>query len=360
MQRDNSHQQQRKAKRRNHTIPRMLLKRFASRSTGDEHYVWQFRRGTEPFETNIKNSSTITDFYGEPSNGVEDSLSVIESRQSDVLNKILSGDDPHDVEDELRSLVWSLTIRTANIRSNFGDMFSHGLAEMIAQANDDTIKQWLPRRMDKEFDTAIEDLFEKLPPVQARALRISLERRPALRAKLRQYVGICLDHTDVAGTIQAVLTGVRSQMDLEKITSDAHVQSLERLPTIGHVPDTFRPANWQLIRAAPQSVIIGDGACFAVQDSEEAAHLLRYAKDWSEIYLPIAHDAVLVASRSTKPELYSLDEINRASASLSYDQFFAARSTDHERFLHGLIRTGTATLTIDEMRQIVREAWSGE
>lgn len=347
-------------KQRNHTVPRMLLNRFASRSAGKEHHIWQFRRGSEPFETNTRDSSAITEFYGDPTNGLETALSAIETRHSDVLNKILMGNDPCQVEDDLRSLVWSLAIRTANLRSNIGHLFSSGLREMVAQADRDTVNQWLPSQLDKEFDAAIDDLVEKLPPVQSRALRISLERRPALRTKLRQYADLYLDHIDASGSIQSLLAALQSQLDIENATTDAHIRSLERLPAIGHVPDTFRPAEWRIIRAEPQSVIIGDGACFAAPDSGEPAHLLRYAKDWTEIYLPISHDAVLLACRSTRPRVLEIDEINQASAALSYDQFFAARNTECEMSLQSLIRTGVATMTHEEIKQIVREAWSGQ
>lgn len=347
-------------KQHNHTVPRMLLNRFAFRIAGKEHYVWQFRREAKPFQSNTRKSSAIIEFYGDPSNGLEASFSVMEGQHSDLLNAILASNDPRGVEDELRSLVWSLTIRTANLRSNIGQLLSSGLGEMVAQADRDTVNQWLPGQLDKEFDAVIDDLAERLPSVQSRAFRISLERRPALRIKLRQYADLYLDHIDAPGAIQSLLAALQSQLDCEKAMTDAHVRSLERLPTIGHVPDTFRPADWRIIRTEPQSVIIGDGACFATQVSGEPAHLLRYAKEWTEIYLPISHDAVLLACRSAQPKLLDIDEINRASASLSYDQFFAARNTECEMSLQSLIRTGVATMTHEEIKQIVREAWSGQ
>ena len=352
-------QKQANIKKHNHTIPRMLLKRFASRSTVKSYYIWQFRQRATPFESNILRSSTIAYFYGEPANGVEDSFSVVESQQSIMLDKLLDGIDPRELDDELRRFVWMLAIRTANFRSNVKQIFSGGIDEMITQADDETITRWLPKLLDAEFDTVLDELVMKLPPVQARALKISLERRPSLRDKLRQWADIYLGTADTAGNIQAILSAIREQMDTAKFTGDAHVKSIEQLPQIDHAPDSFRPAHWHVIRTASQSVLLGDGTCFAVGTSGEQGHLLRFAKDWHEIYLPIAHNTVLVASRSAQRPLYSIEDINQASASLSFDQFFAARNTDYERSLQAFIRTGTATMTTDEIQQSVRAIWSG-
>lgn len=347
-------------RQRNHTVPRMLLNRFAARSVSDEHYVWQFRLGTIPFETNTRNASAITEFYGNPSNGLETALSAMETRQSNILTEILAGADPNAVQDDLRSLLWSLTIRTANLRSNLRDLLAKGIDQMAAQADSDTIKRWLPDRIDEEFDASLDGLIEKLPPVQARALKVSLMWRPALRSKLRLWVRMHLDHTDIAEGIQALLGHLCEHLDFETISSDSHVHSLERLPAINHVPDAFRPDHWSVVRSDSHTVVIGDGACFASNATQETGHLMRFAKDWTAIYLPISHDAVLVASRSAHTALRSIGDINRASAALSYDQFFAARNTERERSLQTLIRTGTATLTLEEMQQIVREVWSCE
>jgi Protein of unknown function (DUF4238) len=52
------------AGRRQHTIPRFLLKGFASKTAGKEVFLWLYRQDTDAIETNIKNVSAEKDFYG--------------------------------------------------------------------------------------------------------------------------------------------------------------------------------------------------------------------------------------------------------------------------------------------------------
>lgn len=346
--------------KQNHTIPRMLLNRFAHRIEGAEHYVWQMRRESKPFENNTRRAAVNAYFYGDPANGVETAFSVIEQEQSQAIDRLLAGVEPSEVEQECRQLVWTLAVRTANLRANCGELFAACMNELINQATDEAIRTSLPSRLDEEWEAIEAKVLNAMPAIQARALRLSLERRPGLRVKLRQYADLCLESVDVAGSIQTFLAMAQSEVDPSQIAGRAHVRAFEEGPSVGHVPDAFRPMYWRVITLPQRSVILGDGACFAVNADREPGHLLRFAKDWHEIYLPIAHDRVLVACRSSTPPRYGVDEINQASASLSHEQFFASCNTETEQALQRLIGTGVATMTRQEVREMAHRAWAGD
>lgn len=344
----------------NHTIPRMLLNRFAHRIEGDEHYVWQLRRNGKPFENNTRKAAAIAYFHGDPANGVESAFSIIEGSQSQAIDRLLAGGDPHDVEYECRQLVWTLAVRTANLRANFARLFSDCLDELIDQATDETIRTSLPQRLDEEWAAIEAAVLDKLPAIQARALRLSFQRRPMLRTKFREFADQFLEGIDIGQPIQALLAEVQLRADGNQIARDAHVRAFEEAPGVGHIPNTFRPAHWWVVPLPERSLILGDGACFAVGSDGEPGHLLRFAKDWHEIYLPVAHDRVLVATQSSTSPCLGVDEINHASASLSHEQFFAVRSTEIEQKLQRRIGTGVATMTREELRDMAYRAWHGE
>lgn len=345
--------------RRQHTIPRMLLKRFASRIEGREAYTWQFRRRARPFETNVRNASVESMFYGDSDNGIEQGLSSIESRHAFILDEVSRGRAPGGFADDLRQLLWTLGVRTSNFRRNVGDLFRHGIDEMAEQVDAPTAKMMISDHLKSEFDTMLDDTIGKLPAVQARAFRISLERRPALRDKFRRVVSMLAEAEDYALAFKAVLHMARRSFDMNDVSRTAHIRSLLRLSECGYVPESFRPEHWQILRAASGHVILGDSASFAIDGDASPGHVLRFGQDWLEIYLPISHDAVLVASRTNSPPQLTIEQINTASASLSYDQFFAAENSLKQQTLLPLIRTKSATLSREEMQEIVRNMLSG-
>lgn len=336
----------------------MLLKRFASRAKGGEVYTWQFRRNARPFEANVRNASVEAQFYGDADNGIEQGLGRIESRHAVVLDEVLKGRDPRDFADELRQLLWTLAVRTSNFRHNVGDLFRNGIDELADQVDVPTATRMISEHLKNEFDTMLDETIAKLPAVQARAFRISLERRPALRDKFRRLIAMQVEGDNYAFAVQALLHLAQKTIDTDALSETSHVRALQRLGERGYVPESFRPEHWQTLRVPARSVILGDGACFAVGDSGPG-HMLRFGQDWSEVYLPISHDTVLIASRVDAPPRLKIEQINTASASLSYDQFFAAENGVEEQSLAQIIRTRASTLSLPEIQRIVREMLAG-
>lgn len=345
-----------------HTIPRMLLKRFASRIVQKrvdrtEYFVCCFRRDAVPFESNIRNCSAETYFYGKPANGVEGAFGTIESRHSTTLDSILGGTDPNACTFDLRELVWTLAVRTDNFRRNVRDLLVDGVGEMAQQAEGESVENFASSYINDEFDSLLDQAIESLPAVPARALRVSMKWRPELRDKFRHIANLFFEASDIARPFQTMLKEIVAQIDFDKLTDEAHIQSLETLILGECVPTTFRPEHWVLIRFPSKSVILGDGACFAIRNGRPG-HLMKFGKDWDEIYLPISHDTVLVACRSEQLPRYGLEQINRSSVILSYNQFFTPEKASRYEILMPLIRTGEATLSPEELSDAVHGIWT--
>src|ERR1035437_1318648 len=114
------------AGRRQHTIPRFILKGVQSRLNGDEVFVWLYRRGSKAVETNIKNVGTDRDFYGKPGQGaLDDQITGLEESYSTMLDMLRSQTKSGPVCDAqgIPNLIAHLSTRTRFLRQSMGDSF---------------------------------------------------------------------------------------------------------------------------------------------------------------------------------------------------------------------------------------------
>lgn len=119
------------AGRQQHTIPKFLLKGFASKVVGDQTYTWLYRRGGEPQETNISRVSTNRDFYGKPgSTTVDQQITEAEGDKYSPLVDDLRKQKPGTAAPaaaEVADLVMHLSMRTRFLRKSMTDCINAGI-----------------------------------------------------------------------------------------------------------------------------------------------------------------------------------------------------------------------------------------
>ncbi len=84
---------------------------------------------------------------------------------------------------------------------------------------------------------------------------------------------------------------------------------------------------------------------------------MRFGREWEIAYLPIAHDALLIARHGQDSEPLDPKRLNEASASLSFSTLFASQCDDREERLQRMIGTADAGLSDDEISRVVSETW---
>ena len=107
--------------KRQHFIPRFLQSGFTSHTKGDESFTWVYRKGTEPFNTNIKNTGVEGKFYSAKDGSEVDSLITdAESKFSELIYNLRSGSlNPSKNKKSIAELIAHLEARTRHIRQNF-------------------------------------------------------------------------------------------------------------------------------------------------------------------------------------------------------------------------------------------------
>ncbi len=337
-------------KKRNHYIPQFLLRRFASRQEQGRSWLWQFRPGQAPTEVVTKDAAVSKFFYGDPETGIEESLAVLEGKQASLLRELDSGANPSDFDQHLLRFVWFLAFRTRSLRHHFAHTAKRGLAE-LASIDQAKMASLFAAKARSEPDSYILPILDRLPPSLAH-LRTPL--LALLRSKVHQDEFL-QEIAKAVVQVPHILAMIANQA--EEAAAKGQVRALKQiLDESWNVPTTFRIAQWSVRRFASSSVILGDGGTFAINPAGEVGTVGRFSSTFTALYAPISHECVLIGHRDECPPL-SLNEINAASARLSFDTFFASRNTAAEQAMVNLVGTGEPVLSEDDIQRVVAESW---
>lgn len=342
-------------KKRNHYIPKLLLKRFASQTMGKSTLVWLLSRERGPVEVSVRDAGVSSYFYGDPSNGLEDRLSGVESIQAQTLKRIEDGDDPSAHAETLRGLVWTLTIRTNALRSQFTSATARLVGHLADSAGDDDAKAAFAARVEDDLDELLPAELAKLPPrYRDRALQLleDPDRRHALRDRFRDT----LLQTD----LQALMHEAFSTIDgvISRSVQDGQIRGLTSMLDRGSAPERFAPAHWRVERRQAGAFVLGDGCVFAVDGDGKAGTLLASSGAWGSIYLPVSSSAVLIASSDPIESVLTDDEINAASVALSAECFFSSLCGAREHQLIERIGSRASLMSDEEMARLAKESWT--
>lgn len=292
-----------------HYIPRLVLRRFASRFSATTSFVWCFRAGQEPFEPAIEGVGGERKFYSE---GVDEQLSSAEQvlvRQLDALDSV---SDETEVDGSLAAgIVVSLLLRSRNTRFGTSSMFSTVMEKVL-----ESIEQADPKELlglYEKKDGPVED-----PPL-----------RRLLTTKIPEFLRDTRSALDERGFLN-------TKSAAEGPGRLAHLEALKR--DFAPAVDRFSTYRWQKV-STEAVVILGDvvAVCTSKDNEGFLPGVLATPGVNHSIYLPIGPNKLLKGSSSQAAEESTTSEINRASARLSESFFVASACTDETALLHGEI-----------------------
>jgi hypothetical protein len=165
-------------------IPRFLLNRFASRSSGSKRWIWQVDRNGRIKELSTKDAAVDSYFYDNPTTGVEDEFPVAEGDYHRTLQYIDPGADPNSKTTDLNRFMWSLVIRTRSLRENTANTFEHMLNESIENMKTNEAREFLRRHLAENLDNYV---LEKLEEPQRTVARVML-MDPHARHFMEQFI----------------------------------------------------------------------------------------------------------------------------------------------------------------------------
>lgn len=339
-------------KKRNHFVPRWLLRRFACSDRRDRDQIWLFRASGKPFRTHINNAGSGNYFYGDPNNGLEDILAKIDDRDAGVLATIERNADLVSHADAICRMVRLLSIRTRSLREKFTDTAMDLVAMLEDSAGNPESELLMRAHMANIFDVEFEKTWEKQP---------AFVRRLVPKDKACAFARVEMARMDLRTMMAQVFGAVRDKIPWDEAAERGHVNGLLKLLQQAEsepVPDGWRPLVWQVVRMPTRALVLGDCATFAVRG--EAPVILAGAdagKEPAGLCMPIAPDALLVGIVPGQRFPSDATTINDASVAHSFDSFFAAEPTDAVVALMRRIGASRGVLPPEQMQEIGRSAW---
>ena len=342
--------------RRNHIIPIVLLKRFASRSEDDRKYwSWRFRRGLGAKEISVKDIAVSNDFYGGEHTGVEKKLIGDEGYYGTVFRELDLGRDPNEISDQLKGMVRNFALRTASFRTQLPE-YLHGLIRNVgAVPTDEQIEQRALLELDRNPRKFLEAPLRKFLPGSPKLAEWLLGSRVFLWFMKRLLRKLLAPYFRSKHQL-AVQTMARDKIPQQLVQNLQLKRLLESAPML----DRFNPAKWRVCRATPGSILMGDSCVIAVNSIGEAGALFRFGTKWDSVYMPLSHSSYLVALSCETSRVLEPEEVNRASAQVAMDEIYSSRWTEVEEGLSRLVGTGDFVASSAETDKAVLSAWKGQ
>ncbi|MBY2932699.1 DUF4238 domain-containing protein [Rhizobium leguminosarum] len=338
-------------KRRNHFIPRMLLKRFASKlsADGDKHFIWRYEKGEAPREISTKDAAVAKDFYGEDDDELENSFVALEGAHSSALREIDAGSFAFESRSVfLADMVWLLAMRTQANRGMMHGSVQAAMRETARQLPSPRARRFMKRSMDQKWG----EHFAQLPEHQRFFLGLP-EAQEMLRVAKKQFF------EETSKAFGNFVDGFLADPEIPGFMRDSHNKGLSELIGNGaKCPPAKSPASWSFIAGDNSQLVLGDSCVFARNSGGKIVSLIG-GEDVAQLYFPISPNGVLVGHFGSPGEILSLAEISAASVAFSTKYLFADRYSES---LAGLVERTIGTrahmLQPGEEKALVSSLWT--
>jgi len=331
--------------RRQHFLPRFLLKGFASRSRRDNHFIHVFQKSPAPHETNTINVAVVGDFYGRGAhNSAEYGLREREREHAAVLDRIRMEGLVDEDRIVLGEFVRQLLVRTRHMRDLAVDMMttlSTIMAELLRTPQaQDHLKQEIGKRALRD-----ETFWAKV-----RTLGLNLTEE-----QMKYLVDLAMTKIDVPSIAHQHAEAL-AMIDILGAVTTGQIGGLRR--AIAERPVPPDDVVWSLIKTEPHFLILSDLAVIG-RTAEGYCHPMQPDAELHVILLPIGHQHLLVGALTSLLWTPNPEEVNLASVELSRDFFLSSRNTERERQYHARLGARAQFSGLSEMlTQIAMESFS--
>jgi hypothetical protein len=334
---------------RQHVLPRLLLKGFASRTASNEVFTFVYRKGKDAFETNIINVAVEKYFYGKDGElSADNGITDLEGRLSSLIDELRRQNDGVQIEDSrVIDLVAHICVRTKYLRDSFRES-SEFLLETISSylSNYNNVKALLlnnPKILDEAIDKSMNDY--PIPPSLKKMLTIMM----------KNMVPVILDEKQ--SEIQLMFQFLTEMMKsmVPKALKQGHIKVLAHNPIPEPRAEDYKTLRW-FIHKPQNSVILGDnGVLFETSGSKRFKSINEKGDEIKNIFLPVSSTNLLVGTHYAFPLPFDFD-LNKAIAKCSRDYFISSEQSLTIESLHSIIGLESELISKEELEQVVVEA----
>ena len=335
---------------RQHILPRLLLRGFASRVDGNKIFTWIHWKNGKSLEASIKDVSVGKYFYGkEREISVDAEISAFENNYAGFINELRDKPNGTVVTDSRAAdFITHLCLRTKHLRDSFSypsGFLVDKLHEFLSNSNNvKTLVLKDPKLMEDSFKDAIKDI--NIPPIIKEKLLLSLPYITS--AVIDQHKG------EIQLVIQFLF--MRLKNSLPALIKEAHIKALGK----GLVPEPrvekYRLLKW-FVCQSETDLILGDVGClFAIKGGKRYKSITFADEEIQKIYLPISYDHILIGTPLHSVPEIDFKAINDAFARCSRDYFVSSKSSPEIVSLSLRIGEEADLISNEELEEIVRES----
>jgi Protein of unknown function (DUF4238) len=338
------------AGKRQHDIPRLLLKGFASRCEDDKVFIWQFRKDAPPpnREFSLRDVGPSKNFYGQSGpETLDDFITLeIEPRHTEFLIRVRREHAIHSLADEniVIDLVHSIVIRTKNFRDRFENLSKVALEKLEPIFTDaDAVRRWFMDEVRKGSSAGDE------------ILTAYVKHRYGVKASERKYfkwskkgeLARWLHTSDSEELLKKMTAAAKPQFSdvksqIPELSKTSHNDTLKKTFQLNTEKESprykrYMQMRWTVQIAEGEPLILGDIAVLQYVRKTGEFSAGYDGLDGDIILLPISPKLLIVGTLEDTGALPSAAEINYHSAALSIHYFVASQHTEREREYQNII-----------------------
>jgi len=337
---------------RQHILPRLLLKGFASRVEGNKIFTWVHWKNGKILEVSIKDVSVGKSFYGkEGEASVDAEISVFENRFGGLINELRDKANGTVIRDpSIADFITHLCVRTKHLRDSFqrpSEFLVNKLQEYLSNIkNVKTLILKNPKIMEDAFKDAIKNI--NMPPFIKEKL-----------VPLMPYItSAVIDQHKEEIQLFSKFLFTQLKNSLPTMIKKGHISALEK----GLIPEPraekYRSLKW-FVCQSETDLILGDVACLFAVKGKKRYKSITFADDEIEnIYLPISYDHILIGTPLHSVPEIDFKAINEAYAKCSRDYFVSSKSSPEMAALASRIGEEAEVITNEELEEIIKETFA--
>jgi len=337
--------------KRQHHLPQFLQRGFASARRGKFAFTWVYRKGTDPFETNIINVGVEGRFYGDGADfSVDRMITGAEHRFSAAVERARSCSSGHLQSNALPELIAHLEVRSRHLRQVIlvgADYFINQLMDYISDP--EAFTEFLCREFTRNpamLGKAISNELSKY------GLSSSFLGSPARLGRSMLPLALSQLRPHLPAIAQAMKATLPSKV--REAVKSGHISALRQSISPQERVERYAPLSFFAVDMPTGDLILGDSAVvFHVSDPPRYRAFLDAGDTLDYVCLPVSPSRALVGAH-VHPKI-DRSELKRAIVRCSFEFFIAATLTTENRQLSREIGTDAHPLSRSELEDIVSE-----
>lgn len=290
-----------------------------------------YRKGAQPFNSNIKNVGVEGYFYSVDGDiELDESITDLEGAFSDLILRLRSQDsEAIENSEEIAKLLAHLEIRTRHLRQSLLETGSYLVNEILKYVSDEEVFGRHFQKSMQRDPSLLEDAMTK--EMQKRG--IPIENLPYIMELTKPLLAQMVP--SITSMVSKFSIGFRSSLPqiMKKVVKSGHIKALADTLAPESKVDRFKELKFQTISTDDIPLPLGDSiVLFHVSGKSHFKPFFEGKDELLGVFLPLAPHLVLVGSNGEYD--FEIPRIRREIVSCSLEHFISSEPpTEHEDLL---------------------------